>query len=295
MALNVTGLTDYVNVHKDELLVKAAADAKTLRYVDIMPNVKSKDAIPYLESSVEFQDGSRCKLTTGGTDVFTERYIETKAVAVFKDFCWKDFEKKAQNYQLQWEAGRETLPFEEKIQDANVAAVQEKLEDLVWQGSTALTISGFIADVTNSGVTASGTTSASTIAERIDAVLEALPNNAYKKGINVFVSYTDFRAYIKSLNATCCANRPIQDGAVEELAHPYDSRVLIVPVEGLEGTGSIVAASKDALVYGTDIEGSEGVYKFWFDDKDDLFYLKVLFRAGTALRWPDEASIDTQN
>ena len=144
MALNVTSLTDYVNVHKDELLVKATADAKTLRYIDIMPNVKWKEAIPYLESQVVLQDGSVCRLTTGGSDNFSERFIETKAVAVFKDFCWKDFEKKAQNYQLLWEAGRETLPFEQKIQESNVAAIQSKVEDLVWQGDDGLGINGII-------------------------------------------------------------------------------------------------------------------------------------------------------
>lgn len=286
MALNVTGLTDYVNVHRDELLVKAYADAKTLRYIDIMPNVKYKEAIPYLESEVEFQDGSKCRLTTGGTDTFSERYIETKAIAVFKDFCWKDFEKKAANYQLMWEAGRETLPFEEKIQASNVAAIQEKVENLVWNGDATLGISG-ITDV--AAAEAASASTASTIAETIENVLAGMPNSAYKKGINVFMSYTDFRAYIKELNGTCCANRPIQDGAVEDLTYLYDSRVTIVPVEGLEGTGHIVAASKDAIVYGCDVdEDSAKAYRFWFEEKEDLFYLKVLFRAGIALRWPDE-------
>lgn len=289
MALNVTGLTDYVNVHRDELLVKAVADAKTLRYIDIMPNVKWKEAIPYLESEVEFQDGSNCRLSTAGTDTFSERYIETKAVAVFKDFCWKDFEKKALNYQLMWEAGRETLPFEEKIQQANVDAIQAKVEDMVWQGESTIGISG-ITDVAAAEATTAAT--ASTIAETIENVLAGMPNAAYKKGINVFMSYTDFRSYIKELNGTCCANRPIQDGAVEDLVYLYDSRVTIVPVEGLEGTGKIVAASKDAIVYGTDVdEDSSKAYRFWFEEKEDLFYLKVLFRAGIALRWPDEVVI----
>lgn len=287
MALNVSGLTDYVNVHRDELLVKATADAKTLRYIDILPNVKWKEAIPYLESEVVLQDGSVCRLQTAGTDTFSERFIETKAVAVFKDFCWKDFEKKAQNYQLNWEAGRETLPFEEKIQASNVAAIQAAVESLVWDGDSSLGISGITDVVTDEGISASG----DTIEEKIDAALAALPHSAYKKGINVFVSYTDFREYIKGLNASCCANRPIQDGAVEELAYPYDSRVTIVPVEGLENSRAVVAASKDAIVYGTDIEGSEGVYRFWFEEKEDIFYLKVLFRAGIALRWPDETAI----
>lgn len=293
MALNVSGLTEYVNVHRDELLVKAAAGSKTLLYVDIMDGVRFKDSIPYLDSEVELRNGGSCDWQAGGSDTFTERTIESHPVAVNKEFCWKDFEKTFANYQLKWEAGRETLPFEQAIAESNLGKIQEAVEDMVWQGDATVGVTGFLADIAaESALTKeiTGITSANTIVEKVDAVvagLESLP--AIKKGAYIFLSHSDFNAYIQALNASCCANRQIIDAAVESLTYVGDSRITLVPVAGLEGTGAIVGATKDALVYGCDVdEDSAKAYKFWYEDKTDKFYFKVLFRSGTALRWPDE-------
>lgn len=295
--LSVSGLTDYVNVHKDELLVKAVADSKTLRYVDIQGNVKYKDAIPYLDSEVVLDNGSDCGFDPKGSDIFTERFIETHAVKVNKEWCWKEFEKKFANYQLMWEAGRETLPFEQKMAESNMGKIQEAVEEMLWVGNSGASVTGFIADIAAESAlthTVSGLSSASTAVEIVDAMAAAVQGNrAIKKGYNIFLSHSLFNDYIRGLNATCCANRPIQDAAVDELIYAGDSRIKLIPVEGLEGTNSIVGASVDALVYGTDIEGSENVYKVWYSEDDDKFRLRVLFRAGTALRWPDEVYIYT--
>ena len=292
MALSVSGLTDYVNVHRDELLVKAVADSKTLRFVDIMGAVKYKDSIPYLDSDVVLDDGSQCGFEAKGNDIFSERFIETHAVKVNKEWCWKDFEKKFANYQLNWEAGRETMPFEQKIAESNMGKIQEAVENLVWDGNSGLSITGFIADIqAESALTTevTGITSASTAVEIVDAVVAAAQaNRAIKKGYRIFLSHTLFNAYIAGLNATCCANRPIIDANTESLVYAGDSRITLIPVEGLENSGAVVAATPDALVYGTDLEGSENVYKVWYSEDDDKFRMRVLFRAGTALRWPDE-------
>lgn len=292
MALSVSGLTDYVNVHRDELLVSAVADSKTLRYVDIMGDVKYKDAIPYLDSSVVLDDGSQCGFEAKGEDVFSDRFIESHAVKVNKEWCWKDLEKKFANYQLNWQAGRETLPFEQKIAESNMGKIQEAVEELVWDGHSGLSITGFIADIqAESALTTevSGLTSASTAVEIVDAVVAAAQGNkAIKKGFNIFLSHSLFNSYVNGLNATCCANRSVIDAASEELTYPGDSRIKLIPVAGLENSGAVVAATPDALVYATDIEGSENVYKVWYSEDDDKFRMRVLFRAGTALRWPDQ-------
>lgn len=295
--LSVSGLTEYVNIHRDELLVKAVADSKTLRYVDIMGNVKYKDAIPYLDSEVVLADGSRCSWDPAGSDIFTDRFIESHAVKVNKEWCWKDFEKTFANWKLNWEAGREpeNLPFEQKIAESNMGKIQEEVEKMVWDGNSGASISGFIADIkAESAVTTSvsGLTSASTATEIVDAVVAAAQaNRAIKKGYNIFLSYTLFTQYIREQNSVCCANRQIIDANAETLTYLGDSRITLIPVIGLENSGAVVAATPDALVYATDIEGSENVYKVWYSEDDDKFKFRVLFRAGTALRWPDEVII----
>ena len=286
--LNISGLTDYVNVHKDELITKASLGGKSLEFVDIMPNVKYKDEIHFLDSSVVLQDGSQCGWNPQGEDTITPKFIETKAVEVEKEYCWKDFEKKYMNYQLLWEAGREKLPFEEKFVNGNLDAIKDAVEDLIWQGDATIGIDGFIAAIENeSGATVSFE-SGMTASAKVDAVVAALPFAALKKGVNVFMSYTDFRQYIQEQNGECCSNKPVVDAASESIKYFGDSRITLVPGVGLEGTGAMVAATADALVYATDVEGSENTYRLWFDEKEEKFMFRVLFRAGTAIRYIDE-------
>lgn len=287
--VSVSGLTDYVNNHRDELFIKATAGARSLELVEIMPNVKYKDALNYLDSEVVLADGSVCGWNPQGSDVFSERFVETKAVKVEKEFCAKDFEKKFANYQLMYEAGRETLPFEQKIAESNMNAIKKAVENLVWQGDATIGIDGWLAQASAETLTTKITfPSGSTTIAKVDAMVAAIPAAALAKGVNLFMSYTDFRNYVAEQNASCCANRPILDAASESIKYVGDSRISLVPVAGLEGTGAMVASPEDGLVYGTDIEGSENVYKLWFEDKDEKFMLRVLFRAGTAIKHPEE-------
>lgn len=292
--LNLNALPDYVKEHRDELFIKATLGAKSLDYIDIMPDVKFKDALNFLDSAVEFQDGSVCGFNPNGSDVFTQRFIETVAVKVEKSWCWKDFEKKYMNYQLTWEAGREKLPFEQKMADSNMNAIQDKIEDLVWKGDSGLSISGFLADAEEASAKTINSESGETVSARIDALVAGLTIPMLKKGVNIFISYTDFRNYIMEQNGACCNNKPVLDAASESISYFGDSRVKIVPVLGLEDTGAIVAATADALVFATDVKGSENVYRLWYDEKDDMFDFRVLFRAGTAIRFPDEVVVSMQ-
>ena len=200
--LDIHLLPDYIKEHRDELFINATLGTKTLDYVEIMPNVKWKDELHYLESEVVLQDGSECGWNPQGSDVFSPRYIETKAVEVEKEFCWKDFEKKYMNYQLLWEAGREKLPFEEKIAQSNMNAIQDAVEVLVWQGDDTIGIDGFIDRLGDTGDTIESVEfeSGQTVSEKIAAIVAALPMKMLKKGVRIYLSYTDARNYVLEQN-----------------------------------------------------------------------------------------------
>lgn len=289
--INFEALEEYVNVHRDELLVKASLGTKTIDYLDIMTNVKSRESIPYLESEVVLKKAD-CEWNPGGEDIFSERYVTVVPIESQKEYCFLDFQKYFMNYQMLFEAGREKLPFEQKIAESNMAKVQEAVENMIWNGDTDI-------DRDNLGILdrvreESGLThlvtfeTGQTVSDKIDAVVAAIPMSALKKGVNVFMSYTDFRAYIQEQNAVCCANKPMIDAASESLKYFGDSRITLVPVQGLEGADAIVAFPKDAVIYATDIEGSETRYDGWFEKGTRLFKYDVLFNFGIALRWPDE-------
>lgn len=287
--LNLSGLTDYVEQHRDQLFVKSVAGSKTLDYVELMPNVVYKEALNYLDSTIEFGDGSTCTWDPTGSDTFSQRFIEVIPLKINKEYCAKDFRKKWMNYQYNWEAGRIELPLEDAIANSNVAAAQEALEELLWQGNSGLSFEGFIEKASaETNVVDVEFASGSTATAKIDAIVAALPMRALKKGVDIFVSYTDFRNYVQEQNSACCSKREVLDAASETIGYFGDSRIRIIPVLGLEGMGAMLAASKGNLVYGTDIIGSDSVYKWIHDEKTDMYYLKVEFTGGVAIKFPDE-------
>ena len=290
MAINVSTLPDYIQANRDELFVKAIASTKTLDYIESMLGVKGKAALNYLNSTVVLADGESCGWNPQGDDTFTQKTVETKLVAVNKEFCAKQMRSKWMSYDLSLAAGRENLPFEQKIADSNVAAIKKAVEKLIWQGDTTLGLDGLLKQI-NTEAGAIKVNGGTTILEKIGKVIAAIPAGALEKGVNVFMSYTDFRSYVEAKNAECCGNMPVIDANVDYLVYAGDSRIKLVPVAGLEGTDKIVAAPYDALVYATDVEDSEGIFKMWFDEKEDKFLFKVLFTAGTAVKYPDETVI----
>lgn len=287
MAINVSTLPEYIQENRDELFVKAIASTKTLDYIESMLGVKGKAALNYLNSTVVLADGESCGWNPQGDDTFTQKTVETKLVAVNKEFCAKQMRSKWMSYDLSLAAGRETLPFEQKIAESNVAAIKKAVEKLIWQGDSGLTIAGLLSQIEGDGQTIK-VIGGTTILDKVNKVIAAIPAGALEKGVNVFMSYTDFRSYVEAKNAECCANMPIIDANVDYLVYAGDSRIKLVPVAGLEGTNKIVAAPYDALVYATDVEDSEGIFKMWFDEKEDKFLFKVLFTAGTAVKYSDE-------
>lgn len=282
-------LNDYVNVHRDELIVKASATFATLPYIDKMLGVKYQDVLPMLESSVVLKDGSSCGWDPNGADTISPIIIKDFPVVVQKTFCGKDFRKSFANYELNWKAGGVEVPFAEAIINSNLQAISDELEKLVWNGDTVIGIDGFLKQLDATKKTLAGTTAT----ERIDEVVKGLTDRMLKKGVNVFVTPALFREYIAEQNANCCANRSVIDAAVATLSYVGDSRVKIIPVSGLinETKVQIVAATADALVYATDIENSENEFRWFRDEKEGTENLEVLFLAGTAVRYADEAQL----
>lgn len=295
-AINLTGLSTYVDERTDELLTKAVLGAKTLDVIDVMLDVKYKAPLNYLDSTVVFKDASTCGWDPDGADAFTQRMIEVSPVKVNKEWCARDMRKYWMNYQLLIDANRETLPFEEKLVEENLKAINKTLETAIWQESTLFTgLLGIVATDASQGIKTYDASAGVDYAEVIDQAYGEITDDMYARGeVTMFVSPTVYRGYIASINAVCCSNREVIDAASDSITYPGDSRVTIRPTAGLAGAE---ISSKDVyvvctwaknLVFGTDVENSENDFKVWYDDKDELTRFKVLFNAGTQIKFPAE-------
>ena len=301
MAIKLNTLTEYVNIHKDELLTKAVLGANTLDHVEKMLDVKYKDQLNYLDSTIVLADGSKCGWNPQGDDTFTARTIEVVPLTVQKEFCWKDMRAYWMNEQLLFAAGKETLPFEQKFVENNINAINTELEKQIWQnekGTDGALFDGFIKMVSDAENAHKVTLEAGyTAIDIIDKTYAALTPVMLLQNPTIFVSHSTFRNYIQGLNAVCCANRPIIDANTEEITYPGDSRVRIVPVTGLEGAEEkclALASPEENLVYGTDVDGSENEFRLWFDEKEDKFLFKVLFNAGVQYKFDDMIVLTTK-
>ena len=162
---------------------------------------------------------------------------------------------------------------------------------MLWKGNSGASVTGFLADAAEASAATVSFGSGDTAVGKVDALVAGLSAKMLAKGVNIFMSFTDFRDYVLTSNGTCCANRPILDAAAESITYAGDSRIKLIPVLGLEGAGKMVAATPDALVYGTDIEGSETAYRWFFDEKENKFLFHVMFVGGTAIRFVDEVVV----
>lgn len=295
-AINLNGLNAYVEQKSDELLTKAIMGAKTLDVIDVMLDVKYKAPLNYLDSTVDFADASTCGWKASGSDTFTQRTIEVSPLKVNKEWCARDMRKYWMNYQLLIDANRETLPFEEKIVEENLKAINKKLETAIWQETSLFTgLLKLISTDASNGVKTYDASAGVDYNEVIDKAYQNITDDMYARGeIVMFVSPTVYRGYISELNAVCCANREAIDAASDFITYPGDSRVTIRPTFGLTGakiSGKdvyVVATWAKNLVFGTDVENSENDFKVWYDDKDEMTRFKVLFNAGTQIKFPAE-------
>lgn len=286
-----SSLPEYVANHP-ELLIRAMTDAKTLRYIEKLYGVKGSTALNILNTSVVFGDGSECGFNPQGADTLSQRVLVAKPISVQKDWCQRSLYDTFANHELAFKAGAEKLPFEEKFIDSNLSAISYELDKLIWQGDATLGIDGFLdlAAASGSGVvTAGGSGVEATIAD----VYAKIPSDALRRGAVIFVSETDFKAYITAVNATCCGNMPLLDAAAGEITYAGDSRVKIVAVPGLEGTNKVVGSAADNFVYGTDIEDAHASADVWFSEDNRSFRFEVLFTAGVQFKFPSEFVIGT--
>ncbi|MBQ0153150.1 MAG: hypothetical protein KBS70_00020, partial [Bacteroidales bacterium] len=71
------------------------------------------------------------------------------------------------------------------------------------------------------------------------------------------------------------------------------TNVEIISAYGLAGTDKIFATNLENMYYGTDVEDAERRVKVVYDEKTDLFYVKLRWNAGVQVAFPDRVVLAT--
>lgn len=294
---NVNELGNYVEEKRLPLIAKSFLTGKTVDLVQLETGVKQDTALNLLTAKVEFGDGSSCGWTPTAGVVLSQRLLKPVFLKINQAFCDKNLLKKWASYEVNLAAGRETLPFAEKFMDEIAKGIQEKIENLIWNGDSNnvggnIEPDGYLKILDNDGAGAvdiSGLTNYNAI----KAVYNAIPAQIIdKEDTVIFVSEQRYRAYIQELVAANLYHwtPDYKDG---EYKLPGTS-IRVIAVNGLNTSNKIVAGRLSNFFYGVGAEDDKDTFDFWYSKDNREFRLAVYFAIAVQVAFPEEVVISEE-
>ena len=291
MALNVSTLSNYVEEKRLPLIAKSFLRGKTIDLIQLETGVLQDTALNLVSASVEFGDGASCGWNATDGVALSQRILKPTFLKVNQAFCDKDLLKKWASYEVKLAAGREQLPFEEKFMEEIANAINESIEKLVWQGDTSNDNEpdGFlkILETGGSGVVSVTWTAGTSAYNKIKAVYNKIPANIVdKEDTVIFVGEETYREFIQELVAANLYHFSPDYKAGEYMVPGTSIRV--IAVNGLNGTGKIVAGRLSNFFYGVGAEDDKDTFDFWYSQDNREFRLAVYFAIATQVAYPNE-------
>ena len=286
----VSSLPEYVEQRREELIAKSVMGAKTLDFINLQTGVKGPTALNLIDFDIQLQDDA-CGWNEAGTSTLTQRIIDAKPFRVNMAVCDKNLYGTWAQYQVKVAAGKvaSDLPFEQDFVNGVLNGIQERVEELIWQGdaSNAGEFDGFLTILGNA-TSATGTTKMALISE----AYAALPCEvAGKSDVVIFVSCATFRAWMTELVAANLYHYdPKEASAMEYMLPGANVRVIAVP--GM-ADDKAVAGRLSNFFYGTDLESDMETFDLWYSKDNREFRIDVSFIAGVQIAYPSEVAFYT--
>ena len=297
MALNVSTLSNYVEENRLPLIAKSFLRGKTIDLIQLETGVLQDTALNLVSASVTFGDGASCGWNATDGVALSQRILKPTFLKVNQVFCDKDLLKKWASYEVKLAAGREQLPFEEKFMEEITNAINESIEKLVWQGDSSHTNEpdGLlkILEAVGSGVVSATWTAGTSAYNKIKAVYNAIPANIIdKEDTVIFVGEETYREFIQDLVAANLYHFSPDYKAGEYMVPGTSIRV--IAVNGLNGTGKIVAGRLSNFFYGVGAEDDKDTFDFWYSKDNREFRLAVYFAIAVQVAYPNEIVLGKQ-
>ena len=296
----VSALTNYVEVNKNTLIKDVVLGYKVGDSISKMAKqlgVKETEKLNYLNIDPVLQSGKGCGFNASGNTEFSERDVTAKILKVNDQWCPDQLIGKYAEYLVKLGANKnaESMPFEAEILDGIERKINQKLEKLVWQGDTGLSITGLVglAEGSDSASTITvSLSSASTMYDNIKAVVMKVPEEILDKAV-IFVSPANYRQFVQEMVEKNYYH--YESGKIEndDLIFP-GTNIAVHKTIGLSGDNAhIYCSAYENLVYACDMLDDKEEFRLWFSDDDDVFKLKVKFNAGVTTYFPDAVVLGT--
>lgn len=284
MAVNLSGLTTYVEQNANGLIAKASLGAPSIKYFKLQTGVKGQTAINVLNTTITLGNGKACGWTETGESKVSQRVINPWFVKINRSFCDKAMVDYFMNAEVNVAAGRATLPFEEQFVSDVVKGVNEEVEKAVWQGVNigGTKYDGLLDILANATKVDAG----STVYDTVKNVYKAIPASVLTDSA-IFLGVDKYRELVLELVEKNLYNYKTEDNAdTFELILP-GTATKIIGVPGLNGTDKVAGLPLSETVYGVDMQNDQETFKFWYSDDNQEFRLAINFNGGVQVAFLD--------
>lgn len=296
MAFNVAALTGWVNENSQTLLTQALLGSQTAQLVSVLPGVKYKQTLKYLETDSLIQAGG-CGYTASGNTTLTDKEVTVVSMKVQETLCPADLDTTA--LQLSMRPGFNTsIPFEQQWAERKIKQLQTSVETMLWSATAASSTKceGLVYTMNNDAdvhdYTFNPCTTGRTSSDYINALFDMFnhlsPEAKSKTDLTLFVNYTTFSLMIQAL---IIGNLYHIDVTGNSGTSPFvfpGTNIKVVPIKALDSQCVMVLAPASNLIVVTDLLSEEDRVKYWWSEDNQEVRSTVDFKIGTSYYWGNE-------
>ena len=310
MGFSVGTLAAYTKENEQLLVVSSVLGSKTASLIKekgtILVGVKSSETINIMDTDAIFQDGSSCGFTASGSTSFTQRACTVGKIKVNEALCLKDLEAKYLQKALPAGSMYDSMVYAEEYTKRKAEKIASQLENTLWRGSlasvdvnlnkfdgitTLITAAGASVVNANSVAFHGSVETAITDANVVgifDDIYKAIPANIVDKDdVTIFCGMDVFRTYTVKLKTSNLYHYQFDGAANGEFFLP-GTNVKVIAVQGLNGSGKIVACRVSNLYIGTDLLDEQEKFELFYAAEAMQMRFVAEFKMGVQFAFPDE-------
>ena len=310
MGFSVGTLANYTKENEALLVASSVLGSKTASLIkeqgNVMVGVKSSEQINIMDTDAIFQDGSSCGFNASGTTSFTQRAVTVGKIKVNEALCLKDLEAKYLQKALPAGSMYDSMVYSEEYSKRKAEKIAQQLERTLWLGNTSSVdvnlnkFSGITTLITAAGAAVVNANSVAlhgvvetaitdtNVVSIFDDIYKAIPAQVVDKDdMVIFCGMDVFRTYTVKLKSSNLFHYKYDEAANGQFFLP-GTNVRVIAVQGLNGSGDIVAMRISNLFLGTDLLNEEERFEIFFAREADQIRYVAEFKMGVNFAFPDE-------
>jgi len=310
MSFSVGTLAAYTKENEQLLVSASVLGSKTAGLIkdqgNVMVGVKSAETINIMNTDAIFQDGSSCGFNASGLTSFTQRTVTVGKIKVNEALCMKDLESKYLQKALPAGSRYDSMVYSEEFSNLKASKIASQLETALWQGNTGSVdvnlnkFNGILSLITTAGASVINANSVAyhgsvetsitdtNVVGIFDDIYKAIPASIVDKDdVAIFCGMDVFRTYTVKLKTSNLYHYQFDGKANSEFYLP-GTNIKVIAVQGLNGTGDIVAMRISNLFIGTDLLNEEERFEIFFAKEADQVRFVAEFKMGVNFAFPDE-------